>query len=132
MTLLEDEGGGFSPPPAQAETNYTDWIDTVESPPFTVNLSVLSLTGTTPTLDWSIEHKKTPTGSPATLVASSAFTQVTDGTAFPNLQTKPIDISDDANACGRWIRVKWTLGGTTPVAAVVVEIKPTKQRVLVA
>jgi hypothetical protein len=73
-----------------------------------VLLHAALVSGTTPTLDWSIEHASDGAGAGSgTYLSSANFTQITSGTS---LQSAKID----SRNCKGYIRVVGTLGGTSP------------------
>ncbi len=110
-------------------SNHTDWLRTGAGNKFQAIFEVYNLSGTTPTLDWSLEHSNNPDGmligadadATTELLAASALTQV-NGTTLPHSQTYPVGVGADALNNKEYVRAVWTLGGTA-VATVGFKVK---------
>lgn len=112
-------------PISSAATTQGAWIDMQGAHAYRIICTVDNLSGTTPTLDWSIEQKDQPWDAEEAvteLFAAAAFTQVTGG-PFPNEQIKFVGMGDRSLLGKKYIRPVWTLGGTTPVATVRVRVE---------
>lgn len=103
-------------------TDTTAWVDVSAKGNFIVTCIAHNGSGTTPTLDWTIEQSFDGTNSGSTLTnIAGSFTQVT--TSFPKIQSKVFAPSGDVTSWARWIRVKRTLTGTSPVYTTSVQIR---------
>lgn len=121
MTLQPDSQEPASGASASASGN-TGWINVSQLGEFAIICTVHNLSGTTPNLQWSVDHTQKIDDAGVTLIGTGSFTAVTAG-PFPNIQTKTVADAGSVSACAKYIRINWTITGTTPVATISVELR---------
>lgn len=102
---VSDDAGDVVSKAARTVTGDSGWVDIGDAREIIAQLHADAGTGTSPTLDVKLQTSFNGTDAAAVDVPTGAFTQVL---AVASAQIKSLTIFH------RYIKVVWTVGGTTP------------------